>query len=639
MKRIAFILFVALIFLFIGMHNSYSQEDAPVDRGHGVFRDMLPDELKNLDIKNYYIASKGRQGGFIQTLTGQVVVLKEDTNQAYFAAPGDSIFKQDTIFTLKASRCRIKFTTEDIITMGDNTRISVDRIVDDHAGKKKKSIISMLRGKAMFYVVRLFRYKKISTTINTPTAVLGVRGTKFGVEVKKISEKTAANMPVYLADNSGSSFLHLAQTGDSDTTTVVYGFDGQVEVYSIADGTTQTVGEGENIQISHVGAGEIQDTDPKVAEQFESETEAPAPAGEETGEEGSGDTNEQGEPDKTGDEESDDEEGDDSSGSTGDDSGMDDTDPSDDVSQTQTEQEIDESSDETWEGMTAGEGSYIAAMITGASGNPDKAWNESNRDPMYISRNPSPFSGGAETHTAYENAHDGDNDYKMVIEEISDPLMNMNVTYFALNTGGDVAVNNYFEWHQGGRYLDENGHEYLTWGWWDWVSGDAFGKVGDDGTNVFYTATGKIWEIEGDFTHEDAISHLQQQNLTATYSGEAKGVYAQSDAANVHILSGAFSCHIDLGVKHISDFQINISGGVNVHLKGGSGALNGDGTFQLNGSSFISAGSTINGSPITGVGENGANGACFGPKAQGVGGIWHAHDGEKWATGEFHGKR
>ena len=465
MKRVAFILFVALTFLFIGTHNSYSQEDAPVDRGHGVSRDMLPDELKNLDIKDHYIASKGRQSGFIQTFTGHVVVLKEDTNQAYFAAPGDSIFKQDTVFTLKASRCRIKFTTEDIITMGDDTRISVDRIVDDHAGKKKKSIISMLRGRAMFYVVRLFRYKNVSTTINTPTAVLGVRGTKFGVEVKKISKKTAESRPIYLADNSGSSFLYLAQTGPSDTTTVVYGFEGQVEVYSIADGTTQTVGEGENIQISHVGAGEIQDTDPKVAEQFESETEAPAPAGEETGEEGSGDTNEQGESGETGDEESDDDEGDDSSGSTGDDSNLADTDTSDtsaDVAQTQTEQEIDESSDEPWEGMTAGSGSYIAAMITGASGNSSKAWNETDRDPMYISRNPNPFYGGPETHTAYENAHDSDSGYKMVIEEISDPAMDMEVTYFALNTGGDVVVSNYFDWHHGGHYLDENGHEYLT---------------------------------------------------------------------------------------------------------------------------------------------------------------------------------
>lgn len=650
MKLRIFIIFVVLTFLSGGPQTLLGQEGATPDRGNTAPADMLPDELQGMDIKDYFVSADAREAGIIQTMTGHVAVIHEDSNQVYFAAPGDKIFEKDVIFTLKESRCRLKFLDDNLITMSENTNVGVKEFITDLELKEKKSVFSMVRGKAMFYALKLFKYRKSSILVETPTAVAGVRGTKFGVAVRTVKMRPVASKPVYLTDASGSGQIYLARANPSGTETIVYAFDGEIEVYSPVDKTTQRLQPGEKLALTETGAGMVNLTPLNEARQFESFTETPVTEGEETGEEDSGDTNEQDESDKTDDEESDEEESDDeqtddSSGSIGDDGGLADTDTSDpsaDVSQTQTEQEIDESSEENWEGMIAGAGSYVAAMITGASNDSGIAWNETNRDPMYISRNPSPFSGGAETHIAYENAHNNNDDYKMVIEEISDPAMDMKVTYFALNTGGNVVVvDNYFEWHQGGHYLDENGHEYLMWGWWDWVSGDASGKVGHDGTNVFYTAEGKIWEIEGKFTHADAITHLQQQNFTATYTGEAKGVYAQSDAANVDILSGIFSCHIDFGVKQISDFEINVNGaGVDVHLYGGSGVLNGDGTFQLNGSSFISAGSTIDGNPIAGVGENGANGACFGTNAQAVGGVWHAHDGaDAWATGEFHGKR
>ena len=101
-----------------------------------------------------------------------------------------------------------------------------------------------------------------------------------------------------------------------------------------------------------------------------------------------------------------------------------------------------------------------------------------------------------------------------------------------------------------------------------------------------------------------------------------------------HELSGPFSCNIDFGNKQVSDLDINASGGAHsVHITG-SGNLGSDGEFKLGGLT-----GTIDGNSVESE-ATGAGGACFGGKAEGVAGDWHAHGGnDYWATGEFHGER
>ncbi|NVL90255.1 MAG: FecR domain-containing protein [Desulfobacterales bacterium] len=653
MKRHVFVVVVfTLTFLFSGLQTASPRTTDP--RGNAASDEALPKEMEGLDVKDYYIASKAKPIGLIQTVTGHMVVLHRDTNRAYFAAQGDAIFQQDALFTLEESRCRIKFVTEDVITMGEDTRIDVDEIIDDHELQKKKSTISMLRGKGMFYVVPLFRYKDISTSVKTPTAVCGVRGTKFGVEVRESGGKLAQVGPVYIADASDTGFSYLAQETPADTETVVHCFEGEVEAFSPIDNTTQTVGEGETLDLTTVGAGVIEPTDPAAAQEFMEETEAPAPeeeeeAAEEGAEAPAAEKEAAEEEEEAAEEEAAEGEEPADEGETlvttdtGDTTAAGSTDTGNtDVTQTQTTT----TAEENWAGMTAGEGGYIATIITKLDGT---AHNDNTlpviRDPIYISHTRNLFSGGLETHIGYAVDHKSEEDFKMEVQEI-DSNMDMEVTYFRWGHPADIVLGtpHYFEWHQGGGYIDANGHEYLRWGWWEDTETTDTGQIGYDELasspdDYFFASAATIWEIEGDLTHSDAIYYLQQQNFSATYIGEAKGVYAQSDIANVSVLTGPFSCHINFGSLQVSNLEIDVSGGgKNIHLFGGSGSLNTDGTFNISGSGFDS-GSTIGGSNIA-TGDTSAKGSCFGAKAQGVGGIWSAHDGgDQWATGEFHGKR
>ncbi len=276
MKRYIFVAIAAITLLFFGFQPAFCQTDTD-PRGNAAPSEAFPEDLKNLDVKDYFIALEAEPVGLIQTVTGHVVVLHEKTNEAYFAVQGDVVFQHDALFTLEESRCRVRFISEDVITMGEDARIDIEELVDDYELQKKKSNFSMARGKAMFYVVRLFRHKNVSASVKTKTAVTGVRGTKFGVEVRKASGKVAQSKPLYIADASDSGFFYLAQANMNDTETVVYCFKGSVDVYSPIDGTTQRVSEGRSLLMTMIGAGIVEPTDPAIAQQFMRETEVPAP--------------------------------------------------------------------------------------------------------------------------------------------------------------------------------------------------------------------------------------------------------------------------------------------------------------------------------------------------------------------------
>jgi hypothetical protein len=271
--------FFVVLFALAGLLTTLSLTSASNDRGMAVPQQDLPTDLEAYDVKDFFIPAQADKVGYIQTIIGHVVVVHEETGQAYFAVKGDAIFQQDSFITLENARCRIKFTTQDVVTMGANTRITVNELVDDRKSKKKKSLLSMLRGKAMFYVVRLFKYKRTEAAVKTPTAVCGVRGTQFGIEIQNADGGRAQAVPIYLADASGGSWPLLAQAGTGEQT-IVYFYDGQGELCNAEGGGCFPVKQGDSGLVDQEGNVYVSTADPDKAEQFRRATDVGPGAGE-----------------------------------------------------------------------------------------------------------------------------------------------------------------------------------------------------------------------------------------------------------------------------------------------------------------------------------------------------------------------
>ena len=242
MRRSMLVFVCCLTAVFIGLILSGYAEAAP-GRGRSAAKDLLPAALRNIDIKDDFVVGAGKEAGVIQTITGHAVVARQDLRQAYFAAVGDRLYEKDVLFTLKNSRCRFRMHNEDVVTLGEATRLGITAFVDDRNTQEKRSSFGMTKGKAMFYTLRLLKHKQAGMDVTTPTAVAGVRGTKFGAEVVEI-----------------------------DDSTNVYAFEGAVAVTATATGQTTTLHEGQGVNANIVGLGGTFATPPGVSRQFQLDT-------------------------------------------------------------------------------------------------------------------------------------------------------------------------------------------------------------------------------------------------------------------------------------------------------------------------------------------------------------------------------
>jgi len=600
---------VLAVFLSVGQAQAF--------RGEGVSRDDLPEALRHLDVANRHLPADGfKEAAVLHALFGEVVVVHRASGEAYFGREGDVLYENDLLETLEGARCRIRFMNEDVVTLASGTRFGIDEYTHDRDEGETTSFLSMVKGKAMFYAMRLFGFKKRRFTLKTPTAVAGVRGTKFGAEVLWVEDKTARSRGVLVADLGNQGLLTAQAEPRGTSFTNVFSEDGIVDVNG------QTVAPGTMYQGT---TGNVMPTPPQVIRSFEAETFVP-----EDGEDGGDVPPPLAEPSDT-------EEGETNLLTAL--TGPGDNETTQEILDTLTETVSIETGTETEEsqtqpgsdepeGKTAGMASGIAALIVDGSGWPVTGMD---KGPFY-NWGPNLFGEGVITHVAYEDNHEGNPSYILKLEEAPDGS-SAKVTDF--DWGESVpTVNTQFTYFKGGSFEDGQGNTFLEWGWWEDTSGS--GKVGS-GEGSFYVATKKIWHVEGLLTDQEYISYLQRQNAVYAYSGEGKGVMVDTCAPGNYHLSGPFSMEINFGTGSISDWHLNLSDGSghSLSLHSSSGVLHSNGEFDIDNVS-----GTFNGSTATDPSYTSAGGAVVGPRAEGVAGTYTAGDGgDYWATGEFHGKR
>jgi len=262
-RKIIIILSISILFtLALAVPHVLSQ----VKRGAAVPIDQVPEKLKKLDIKDYFIPSDFNRVGIIHAIRGTVVVIHKATDKAYFGMEGDYIHENDVLETLAKSRCRVRLFNEDVISMAPDSNLAVDDVEFSRKKEVKRSFFSMLKGKVMFYSLRLFSFKKSYAKLKTPTAVVGVRGTKFGVYVYWEDEGKQAKGPIQVADLGNDMGMYLATAGPGEgrksyTRAHFEDGDGYVDGKDVPAGFTYDS-----------KTDETNPTDPTYAEEFEKET-------------------------------------------------------------------------------------------------------------------------------------------------------------------------------------------------------------------------------------------------------------------------------------------------------------------------------------------------------------------------------
>ena len=120
--------------------------------------------------------------GRIKTHVGEVQVIRG--GQAMTARPGLKLQEGDVIATGKTGRVGIALLDNTRMAVGPKSRITLDEFAYDRSRQTGSSVTSVNRGSLGVVSGNIAKSKRDAMRVRTPTSMLGVRGTKFVVEVK-----------------------------------------------------------------------------------------------------------------------------------------------------------------------------------------------------------------------------------------------------------------------------------------------------------------------------------------------------------------------------------------------------------------------------------------------------------------------
>jgi hypothetical protein len=123
-------------------------------------------------------AEEARPVGRVVALEGEVDILHEGQEEPEVARLMSRVYLLDQIETMEESKVKILMNDDSVITLSENTHLTIDEFVYSPKKKERRSLFTMLKGKTKFLVGRLLGFRS-RYRVKTPTATVGVRGTLF----------------------------------------------------------------------------------------------------------------------------------------------------------------------------------------------------------------------------------------------------------------------------------------------------------------------------------------------------------------------------------------------------------------------------------------------------------------------------
>jgi hypothetical protein len=118
----------------------------------------------------------------IKTVSGQAEIVRNGAHSA--AKIGDPLYEKDTIETGGDGAIGITFIDNTVMSSGPNSEIVLEDYKFNSSNFKGSMLTDMNRGTVSMISGDIARSTPGAMKVKTPTAILGVRGTRFLIEVK-----------------------------------------------------------------------------------------------------------------------------------------------------------------------------------------------------------------------------------------------------------------------------------------------------------------------------------------------------------------------------------------------------------------------------------------------------------------------
>lgn len=119
--------------------------------------------------------------GFVKSATGEVFIISSDKTMK--AEANMKISQGDTIKTGGNSSAGLIFEDDSIISIGPNSELKIEHFLFNPAAEELSFIAKIIQGTFSFISGQIAKLAPENVKLETPSATLGVRGTKFLVKV------------------------------------------------------------------------------------------------------------------------------------------------------------------------------------------------------------------------------------------------------------------------------------------------------------------------------------------------------------------------------------------------------------------------------------------------------------------------
>ena len=121
--------------------------------------------------------------GLIKVSKGSVQIQRG--SEKLPAAVGSSLQAADTIVTGADGSAGITFTDNSLVSVGPNSVFSIEKYSFDSTTHQGEFAGNLKQGRLAAVSGKMVKQSPESMTIRTPSAIMGVRGTEFVVQVEK----------------------------------------------------------------------------------------------------------------------------------------------------------------------------------------------------------------------------------------------------------------------------------------------------------------------------------------------------------------------------------------------------------------------------------------------------------------------
>ena len=129
--------------------------------------------------------------GIIKTANDHAFILRE--HERIHCQIGDEVFQDDVLETDSTGSLGLTLKDNTRLSLGPSSRLSLKEFVFIPKEKEYSFIVEIIRGTLIYISGIMARLSPESILINTPTATVGVRGTRFAIRIDNGEVSTDKN--------------------------------------------------------------------------------------------------------------------------------------------------------------------------------------------------------------------------------------------------------------------------------------------------------------------------------------------------------------------------------------------------------------------------------------------------------------